>query len=102
MKDIINKIIEIDKKAQDLDKNFQNDLVIEQKKQKEAIRELEDKYQLESVTKLNSVHDDIINSQNSNIENQKKSIEEEKNHLKEIFDKNEDRLVDKFFNIITE
>ena len=102
MKDIINKIIEIDKKAQNLDKNFQNDLVIEQKKQKEAIRELEDKYQLESVTKLNSVHDDIINSQNSNIENQKKSIEEEKNHLKEIFDKNEDRLVDKFFNIITE
>lgn len=102
MKDIINKIIEIDKKAQDLDKNFQNDLVTEQKKQKEAIRELEDKYQLESVTKLNSVHDDIINSQNSNIENQKKSIEEEKNHLKEIFDKNEDRLVDKFFNIITE
>lgn len=102
MKDIINKIIEIDKKAQDLDKNFQNDLVIEQKKQKEAIRELENKYQSEYVTKLNSVHDDIINSQNSNIENQKKSIEEKKNHLNEIFDKNEDRLVDKFFNIITE
>lgn len=102
MKDVINKIIEIDKKAQDLDESFQNDLVIEQKKQKEAIRELEDKYQSESVTKLNSVHDDIINSQKNNIENQKKSIEEKKNHLKEIFDKNEDRLVDKFFNIITE
>ena len=45
---------------------------------------------------------DIINSQNNNIENQKRSIEEKKNQLKEIFDKNEDRLVDKFFNIITE
>ena len=102
MKDVINKIIEIDKKAQDLDESFQNDLVTEQKKQKEAIRKLEDKYQSESVIKLNSVHDDIINSQKNNIENQKKSIEEKKNHLKEIFDKNEDRLVDKFFNIITE
>lgn len=102
MKDVINKIIEIDKKAQDLDESFQNDLVTEQKKQKEAIRQLEDKYQSESVTKLNSAHEDIINSQNNNIENQKKSIEEKKNHLKEIFDKNEDRLVDKFFNIITE
>lgn len=38
MKDIINKIIEIDKKAQDLDKNFQNDLVIEQKKQKRSYK----------------------------------------------------------------
>ena len=64
--------------------------------------DVDDKYQSESVTKLNSVHEDIINSQNNNIENQKKSIEEKKNHLKEIFDKNEDRLVDKFFNIITE
>ena len=81
---------------------FKMILWLTKKKQKEAIRELEDKYQSESVTKLNSVHDDIINSQNNNIENQKKSIEEKKNHLKEIFDKNEDRLVDKFFNIITE
>ncbi|WP_297810482.1 hypothetical protein [uncultured Finegoldia sp.] len=102
MKDIINKIIEIDKKAQDLDESFKNNVVSEQKKQKEALRNLEDKYQSESVTKLNSVHDDIINSQNNNIENQKRSIGEKKNQLKKIFEENEDKLVDKFFNIITE
>lgn len=102
MKDIINKIIEIDKKAQDLDESFKNNVVSEQKKQKEALRNLEDKYQSESVTKLNSVHDDIINSQNNNIENQKRNIEEKKNQLKKIFEENEDKLVDKFFNIITE
>lgn len=34
MKDVINKIIEIDKKAQDLDESFQNDLVTEQKNKK--------------------------------------------------------------------
>ena len=102
MKDIINKIIEIDKKAQDLDESFKNNVVSEQKKQKEALRNLEDKYQSESVTKLNSVHDDIINSQNNKIENQKRNIEEKKNQLKKIFEENEDKLVDKFFNIITE
>ena len=38
MKDIINKIIEIDKKAQDLDESFQNDLVTEQKKTKRSYK----------------------------------------------------------------
>ncbi len=102
MKDIINKIIEIDKKAQELDEQFKNELEAEQKSQKESMRRLDEKYQSESITKLNSVHDDIINSQQGNIESQKKSIEKKKEQLKSIYEKNREKLVDEFFSKITE